>query len=160
MSYINSTDKASIWPRDIMKIVNKAVLKEKAANARILYAGVNPNNTNTMIVCKIVELFRGKFLYEETIFNPRNKSVHTSISSCDKRFDKIISTDKLYYQQTFEIKMHAVSATIYSRVMKDSPGSVFQSATITDFNEKGFFWTSLREPYFYWRLGKYLNKKK
>jgi hypothetical protein len=160
MSYLNSSEKASIRHRDINKIVNKAIVKEKASNARILYAGVNPNNSNTMIVCKVVELFRGKFFYEETIFNPRNKSVHTTISTCDKQFDRIIAPGKLYHQQTYQTQLQAVSATCYSRQMKDSPGSVFQSSTITDFNKKGFFWTSLREPFFYCRLGKYLNSKK
>ena len=160
MSYIEASEMASICRKDINTIVKKAILKEKASNARILYAGINPENPQTMVIRKVVELFKGKFFYEETVFNPVIKSVHTTLSTCDKQFDNIVSVDQKLYELKYRPNMDAVSATSYARELTDHPGQVFHNTMISEFGRCSGFLHGLMNTCFYWKVSRYLNNKK
>ena len=158
MSYLDLREVAKLSKNDIDSMVKRAIIKEKAVNARILYAGVNPSNHQTMIVRKIVELYRGKYFYEETVFNPVLKSIHSTISTCDHEFHKIIPPQELLYQIRFKPKMFIITGTSYVRLLKDKPGYVFSSNNISEFDSKKSLYPNFRNYYLYLRLKNYLNK--
>jgi hypothetical protein len=138
MSYKHlESEKAKITYSNIYSHINSSVMKN-LNHSRILYAGVNPNDTNTMITCKVVELFRGRYFYEETIYNPEIGSIHTTLTTLNKEsFDKIIPAKEKYYRLRFFPNPQIVAATSYARQL--SSGSCFKDVIIKDYrNNQGW----------------------
>ncbi len=156
MATAQVNEKAYIGRNNIDTIVQKAILKEKGKNTRILYAGINPSDTNTMVVCKVVELFRGKYYYEETVFNPIIKSVHTTLASTTEQFDKILKASEKYYEMKYKPNAQIKAATAYSRLLSD--GKVFHNTTILDTTAKGYL-SPVWNLCYNWSVRSYLNKK-
>ncbi len=150
-------EKAYISGKNIDTIIQKAIMKDKGKNTRILYAGANPYVPGTMVVCKVVELFRGKFFYEETVFNPTLKSVHTTLSKTTEKFDEIIKASDRLYQMKYRPDSNFNAATLYSRQLSD--GRVFHDTSIIDSSTKGYL-SPLFDFYYNWKIRSYLNKKK
>lgn len=156
MASIQSTEKAYISRNNIESVVRKAIIKESGKNSRILYAGPNPDNPSTMVVCKVVELFRGKFFYEETIFNPSIKSVHVTLSSTNEKFDEIVDAKQKLYEIRFKSQSNYLAATAYSRLLQGD--KAFHNLIINDHRTQTWM-GYLFNPLCYWRIRSYLNKK-
>jgi hypothetical protein len=156
MASIQSTEKAYISSNNIERVVRKAIIKESGKNSRILYAGPNPSNPSTMVVCKVVELFRGKYFYEETVFNPSIKSVHVTLSSSNEKFDEIIDPKQKLYEMRYKPQTNYVAATSYSRLLQGN--KAFHNVIINDHRNQTWM-GYLLNPLYYWRIRSYLNKK-
>jgi len=150
-------EKVKISHKNITKYVQNSIFN-KIHHSRILYAGINFDNIDTMIVCKVVELFRGKYYYQETVYNPAISSVHTTLTSLSKEnFHGIVSAKEKAFNNRFYPNPQVLSATSYARGLGNNAGT-FKNTIINDYrNNKGYlspicdFWT-------YYRLQKYLNK--
>ena len=157
MASLHSSERAYISRNNIDEVVRKAIVKEGSRNSRILYAGVNPENPATMVVCKVVELFRGKFFYEETVFNPTIKSVHVTLSSTNEKFDEISNPEQKYFDMKYRPDPNVIAATSYNRLLSQS-GKAFHNTIINDHRPQGYL-NLLTNPIMYWRIRSYLNKK-
>ena len=151
-------ESAFIGSRNINSIVNRAIVKERGRNSRILYAGANPNLPGTMVVCKVVELFRGKYFYEETVFNPHIKSVHTTLTSTNERLHEISNAEQKLFETRYKPNPQIVAATAYSREL-DS-GRVFHDTIIRDLRTNQGLFSPLLNFCLYWRINRYLKTTK
>lgn len=143
---------------NINTIVRKAILKEGANRARILYAGVNPSNQDTMVVHKIVELFRGRYFFEETIVNPSVKSVHTTLTSISKeKLHAVVSAKDKMHDLQFYPNPQIVAATSYARELQS--GKAFFNVLFKDFRNDKSFTSPICDMYTRWRINRYLQKK-
>ncbi len=144
--------------RDYNTIIRNTFLKEGANRARILYAGVNPANPSTMVVHKVVELFRGKYFFEETIVNPSAKSVHTTITSISQeKLHKVVPAKEKLHELEFYPNPQIIAATSYSRILEN--GKSFNNVLTKDFRTNKNFMSPICDLYTRWRLNNYLQKK-
>lgn len=151
-------ERASIKRKNISTIVRNSIVKEGLKRTRILYAGVNPNNTSTMCVYKVIELLRGVYYYEETVFDPTAKSVHTTLTSIkNEKFHKIITPKEKLHQIEFHPNPQIVSGVSYSRNIKE--GKVFFNTILSDYrSQKGLF-SPITDIFINWKIRRHLNKR-
>ncbi len=144
--------------RDYNSIIRNAILNEGANRARILYAGVNPANPSTIVVHKVVELFRGKYFFEETIVNPLAKSVHTTVTSVSKeKLHTVIPAKEKLHDLEFYPNPQIIAATSYSRILES--GKSFNNVLTKDYRTNKNFMSPIYDLYTRWRLNKYLQNK-
>ncbi len=148
-------EKVRIRSKNLQTIVRRAIINEGPCRSRILYAGINPSNNNTMVVHKIVELFKGKYFFEETVFNPIVKSVHTTLTSIAReKFHTIVDPKEKLHDLEFHPNPQIIAATSYSRDLEN--GKSFNNILIKDCRPKSSF---VFDFYIRWRINRYLKKK-
>ncbi len=144
--------------RSYASIIRKAILNEGANRSRILYAGINPSNSNTIAIHKVIELFKGKYFFEETIFNPSAKSVHTTLTSISReKLHAIVPAKEKLHNLEFHPNPQIIAATSYSRELQN--GKTFNNVLVKDFRSKKTLLSPICDMYTIWRLNKYLQKK-
>jgi hypothetical protein len=140
---------------DIMKLVRRAILNDGANRTRILYAGVNPSNPSTIAVHKVIEIFRGKYFFEETIVNPSVKSIHTTLTSISKeKFYGIVPAKEKMHDLEFYPNPQIVAATSYARELQNGKG--FFNVLYKDFRNNKTFTSPICDIYTKWRINKFL----
>jgi hypothetical protein len=150
-------EKSQISWKNINKVVRKAIMNEGPNRTRILYAGINPEDINTMVVKRVIELFRGKYFFEETIFNPAMQSVHTTISSIAReKFHTVIPATEKLHQIEFFPNPQIIAATSYTRPLGRR---VFHDSIIKDTRNNKNWLSPVCDMYVNWSLRRYLNKK-
>jgi hypothetical protein len=140
------------------KLVRKVILNEGTNRTRILYAGLNPENSNTILIHKIIELTRGKYYLEETVISQEMKSVHRTMSSLNQEvFHKLVPGKEKLHQLKFNTNPQIIAATSYSRQLGES-NKVFQNFIIKDLrNNKGLL-SPFCDFYLRWKIRSYLKK--
>lgn len=142
--------------RNINSIVTRSILK-KGNHSRVLYAGPSFDNIGTIKVCKVVELFRGKFFYEETVYNPLIKSVHSTLTSLNQEhFDKVVPAKDILFQKRFYPNPQIVACTFYARKMEN--GEVFHNVILKDYRTNQGIFTPLFDFFHHMKIKSYMNK--
>lgn len=131
-----ANEKATFKWKSINSLVS-AAFKKRTDNTRVLYAGVNPKQYDTMVVIKVVELFRGRYFCQETVFNPKMKSIHSTLTSINSEcFHKIIPAKEKLHNEKFFPNPQIVAGTSYAR---EFDGKVFFNTILKDHrNNQGY----------------------
>jgi hypothetical protein len=138
------------------KVLRKTITNEKGLRSRILYAGGHPREENLMVLYRIIEMYRGCYYLEETVFNSPNKSFHTTVTSLSKSyFHKIIDPKLKLHDLEFNPNPQIYAATSYVRKLKDYQ-KVFHNTITKDYRSGGFF--GLMDFYSAFWMRRYLNR--
>ena len=152
---MNSCESTKMVWKSFDKVASNSILKDDGYNSRILYAG--PRSSDSMIVYRILELSRGRYVLEQTIINTHFRSVQTTLSTLNhQHFDKYVSPDEIRFQMEYQSNPKILSAVSYirdlgskrffSRITNDIAGSKSYMRTVCDF-------------YLKWKMERYLNKR-
>ncbi len=137
------------------KITSNSILKDDGYNARILYAG--PRSENSMIVYRILELSRGRYVLEQTIINTHFRSVQTTLATLNQQqFHKHVLADEIKHQLVFQPNTKILSAVSYTR---DLGKKTFFSRITPDLEGEKSYMRSMCDFYLKWKMNKYLNKR-
>lgn len=152
-------DHTKIKWKNINNVARKAILNEGSNRTRILYAGPHPQTDNVIVMYRIIELLRGKYLLEETNFNTYAKSVHTTLTTINKEhFEKFTPPKQLLHEMQFHPDANIIAGTSYSRQLNDSRKSFFNNMIQDLSKTRGYMGTAC-DYYLKWRMRHFLNKR-
>ncbi len=153
VSYNNSKYKI----RNLSNIVSNAIHREGSYRTRILYAGPHPEDDKLIALFRVVELLKGYYFLEETVFNPQLKSSTTTLSSLSKyQFHKVKTPGDLMHEIEFSPNPQIISGVSYSRYLNYKS---LQNILIADFRTNKSWLSSICDVYLHYRIKNYLNKK-
>jgi hypothetical protein len=152
-------EKAKLTWKNIDNVVRKAVLKEGCNRTRILYSGIHPQEVDSLVVYRIVELLRGYYFLEETVFNVKVKSVSSSLTSLSKQnFHKIIKPEEKMHDMEFNPNAQIIAGVSYTRRLQTGTRT-FHNSIITDYRSNRGWLSGICDYYLNFRIRNYLNKK-
>lgn len=150
----SSENSKLVW-KSFDKIASNSVLKDNGTNARILYAG--PKSSDSIIIYRILELSRGRYVLEQTIINTNFRSVQTTLSTINKQhFERYVSVEEMTHQDEFNPNPMILSAVSYTR---DLGNKRFFSSISNDMVGTKSIMRRICDYYLRWKMNSYLNKR-
>ncbi len=151
---MSSENSKLVW-KSFDKIASNSILKDNGSNARILYAG--PRSSDSIVIYKILELSRGRYVLEQTIINTHFRSVQTTLSTLNKQhFEKYVSAQEILHDMEYHPNPMILSSVAYAR---DLGNRRFFSRITNDYAEGKGYMRRLCDFYLKWKMNSYLNKR-
>jgi hypothetical protein len=152
---MNSSEKSKIVWKSFDNIASNSILKDNGCNARIIYAG--PKSSESMVVYRILELSRGRYVLEQTVINTHFRSVQTTLSSLNhQHFDKYVSGAEIRHELQFKPNPKILSAVSYTR---DLGNRRFFSRITNDLAGDKSIMRRMCDYYLKWKMESYLNRR-
>jgi hypothetical protein len=152
---MNSSENTKMVWKSFDKIASNSILKDNGCNARIIYAG--PKSSDSMIIYRILELSRGRYVLEQTVINTHFRSVQTTLSTLNQQhFDKYVPAEQIKHQIDFHPNPKILSVVSYTR---DLGNKRFFSRITNDLNGDKSIMRRMCDFYLKWKMEGYLNKR-
>jgi hypothetical protein len=104
---------------------------------------------------KIVELFRGRYYYQETVFNPTIKSVHSTLTTLNhENFHYIIPANDKVFNLRFHQNPQIVAATSYAR---EIGSKTFKNIIVKDYRNNQGYLTPIFDVRTVFKMKNYLS---
>ena len=149
-------DKVKLSMRSIDTIVSRSILKDNGYSSRILYAG--PKDDESIVILRLLELVRGRYVLEQTVVNTHFKSVQTTLASLNgQKFHKNVSAEKRLLQLQLEMNPNILSAVSYARQITSR---CFFNVVIRDHaSSNRSYYRLMKDCYLKYRMKTYLSRR-